>query len=44
MMKPPIPERNRAVAGTNLEYARSHNRRAVLEVVRRSGLDLTRSK
>lgn len=26
-----------AVAGTNLEYARSHNRRAVLEAVRRAG-------
>ena len=27
----------RSLGGTNLEHARSHNRRAVLEVVRRAG-------
>ena len=36
-MSGPPAEQSRSVAGTNLEYARSHNRRAVLEVVRRNG-------
>ena len=31
------PQPSRGVAGTNLEFARSHNRRVVLDVVRRQG-------
>src|SRR4051794_39070652 len=33
----PTSSPQRQIAGTNLEYARSHNRRAVLEAVRRAG-------
>ena len=34
----PTPHPHKPIGGTNLEFARSHNRRAVLEVVRRAGV------
>lgn len=37
------PKRNQAIRGTNLEHARRHNRRVVLEAVRQAG-QLTRAE